>query len=111
MNSNSSPIYCLDTSAFVDIVHDQPEDSYPGLWNCMGDLAKAGRLIMIKNAYDECKDQEAQPWLKASSSIIRLLTADIQECVSTLQLYLSIEKGPTAITQMGTTWMPKDSAY
>ncbi len=92
MNSGNNTIYCLDTSAFVDMVHEQPEDLYPGLWNCMGDLAKAGRLIMVKNAYEECKDPEAQPWLKACSCIIRPLSADVIACVSQLQSDLTDDK-------------------
>lgn len=85
MNSIHKPIYCLDTSAFVDMVHDQPEEVYPGLWNCMGNLADAGRLIMVEIAYKECKDPEAQQWLETHSGIRRPMSAEVLTCVSRLQ--------------------------
>jgi hypothetical protein len=84
VRSTPDYIYNLDTSAFLRMKEFYFEEGFPDFWEAMGDLADSGRLIMVKDARDECKDAEVQPWFRKHPSMIIKRTAEVLQCMKVL---------------------------
>ena len=85
MNDPSHLIYCIDASAFIDLIHFNQPSNYPGVWDSIAELADNGRLIMYEEVKEECKDPAIQPWLKDHNAIVRPFSLEINQSMLELQ--------------------------
>ncbi len=70
--------YVFDTSSLVGAwVRSYPPDLFPGVWEHMSDLARAGQLIAPEDVLEELKDRddELQAWVKARTDAIIVPTS------------------------------------
>ena len=59
-------VYSCDTSAFLDAwVRHYPQDTFPGVWEQLGNLAAQGQLLFIDEVVEELgrKDDGAREWV------------------------------------------------
>jgi hypothetical protein len=76
--------YSIDTSALLDAwVRHYPPDVFPGIWDQMDRAAKSAILSVSDEVVNELakKDDGAHKWVKARSSIIVALNAEIEKHV------------------------------
>jgi len=60
-------IYVVDTSSLVNVQRTYPLGVFPGVWEQMGELARAGRLISAREVLNELErggDDEIYKWAK-----------------------------------------------
>lgn len=71
MSKDEQVIYCIDTSAFIDLRVLYPMDTFPSLWDELDKLISSGRLISPAEVYDEIKkrDTELLDWVKQRKSM------------------------------------------
>ena len=62
------PVYCVDTSSFVDLPRHYPQAVFPAVWTSLEQLVAAGRLIAPKEVLRELakKDDVVHNWAKAN---------------------------------------------
>ena len=67
------PIYCIDTSALIDLKRLYPTDVFPGLWDKLADLVAERRLIAPREVLKEIekKDDVLLHWVKRHKSMFR----------------------------------------
>ena len=58
MHRFSPPLYSVDASAMIQLKDDYPPDVFVSLWDFLGGMADAGRLLACQEIRDECHDQE-----------------------------------------------------
>lgn len=75
-------VYCIDSSALIDLVHTYPPEIFPGLWERIGELAVGGRLLTVKQVRGECQDKELVAWFKNHGNIIVRISARLLENVT-----------------------------
>ncbi len=66
------PVYCIDTSALIDLHKLYPSDVFVSLWEKLDELVKQGRLITPHEVFKEItrKDDELLRWLKERKSMV-----------------------------------------
>jgi hypothetical protein len=71
-------IYCIDTSALIDLKRLYPMDVFPGLWREITALARSDRLIAPKEVLNEIKkkDDEVLKWAKKNKRIFKRLDSN-----------------------------------
>lgn len=60
-------IYCVDTSSLVNVQRTYPRAVFPGVWEQISELARAGRLISTREVLNELErggDDEIYKWAK-----------------------------------------------
>ena len=57
------PLYSLDASAFIEF-KPLRRDVFKRMWGLLGDLADQGRLVICREAADECLDAEPKQFLR-----------------------------------------------
>jgi hypothetical protein len=62
----SERVYCLDTSALIDLTRHYPRDVFPRLWDRLGQLADTGRAISHREVREEITrgDDSLVDWAK-----------------------------------------------
>lgn len=73
-NPEPEIIYCVDSSSLINLQRVYPLSVFPGLWQRMADLVKAGRLIAPREVYNELDrggDDEIFQWAKANRSMFQ----------------------------------------
>lgn len=80
-------IYCIDTSALIDLKRLYPSDVFPTLWEKLGKLIKQGRLIAPREVLKEIekKDDELLRWVKKHKSMFKDLNQEQVEVVKEIQ--------------------------
>jgi|SRR3990172_11541407 len=72
-------IYCVDSSSLINVQRTYPLAVFPGVWERMAELARAGRLISAREVYNELErgaDDEIVQWAKANRYIFQDPDAD-----------------------------------
>lgn len=80
-------IYSCDTSAFLDAwVRHYPPDTFPGVWEQIGNLVSRGRILFIDEVVAELgrKDDGAKEWVAARPESIVPIDGPIQDAVTDL---------------------------
>ena len=80
-------VYSCDTSAFLDAwVRHYPPDTFPGVWEQLGNLAAQGQLLFIDEVVEELgrKDDGAREWVDARPESIVAIDGPIQDAVTSL---------------------------
>ena len=75
--------YCIDTSALIDgWVRWYPIDVFPSLWDKIGAMVDAGKLIAPNEVLEELKQKEGDTlteWVSAHKQMFRIEDIDLQE--------------------------------
>jgi len=76
-------IYCIDTSALINMKVLYPQDIFPSLWRNLESLINQGRLISPQEVLEELrkKDDELRKWGEAHKSMFKKLDANQLEKV------------------------------
>jgi len=77
-------IYCIDTSSLVTIQRTYSQSVFPGLWDCLSELVREGRLVAPQEVFKELKeggDDEIYQWAKNHESMFRDLDPKQAEVV------------------------------
>ena len=72
-------VYCLDTSALLFMADTYPDDTFPEVWETLGDLAANGEIIAPREVRQELKakdDNGAYSWAMANQSLFQPLDSD-----------------------------------
>ena len=67
-------IYCADTSSLITIQRSYPLVISPRLWERLGDLAREGRLVAVREMFNELKrggDDEIYQWAEGHRFMFR----------------------------------------
>lgn len=77
----SPPIYCIDTSALIDLRRRYPSKVFGALWAEIEGLVAAGRLIAPREVLRELEkgDDDMYKWAKTHSGMFVDLDKDQQE--------------------------------
>lgn len=72
-------IYCIDTSALIDLADLYPKDVFPTLWVNMEKLVRDGRLVAPHEVLEEFKayegkKEEPRAWARAHAEMFKQLT-------------------------------------
>lgn len=75
-----SVIYCVGTSAWIEMKERYPARTFPTLWNKLDMLVKSGCLISPQEVYNELEkqDDEVFKWVKERKQIFRKLDDEEQ---------------------------------
>lgn len=75
-----SIIYCIDTSAWIDMKELYPARIFLTLWNKLDVLVKSGRVIAPQEVYSELdkKDDEVLQWVKQRKRLFKSLNDEEQ---------------------------------
>lgn len=66
---NAAVIYCIDSSALIDLRLIYPRGTFPSLWKKLSQLVKDGRLIAPREVWREVKrDDEIPAWVKVEDN-------------------------------------------
>lgn len=79
--------YSCDTSAFLDAwARHYPPDTFPGVWEQIGNLVVRGRILFIDEVVAELgrKDDGAEQWVLARPESIIAIDGRIQDAVTDL---------------------------
>lgn len=78
------PIYCVDTSALIDLPRNYPQVVFPPVWSSLEQLIVADRLIAPKEVLRELakKDDAVHKWAKANGQMFVTLDAPQQALLS-----------------------------
>lgn len=70
-------VYCIDTSALIDLKFLYPPDVFKSLWLRMEKLADCGRLVAPREVLKELeqKDDYLRTWARRNSALFRELDA------------------------------------
>ena len=83
--------YCIDTSALIEAWQvDYPIENFPGFWERMDELIKAGRLAAPEEVLREItkRSDELHAWLNARKQMFRELVDAVQvEAAAVLSKY------------------------
>jgi hypothetical protein len=79
-----SIVYCIDTSALVDLKRLYPLDIFPLLWKKLDDLIQKGRLIAPDRVLKELerRDDELLAWVKARKQMFKEISSQHLRLVS-----------------------------
>ena len=79
-------VYCIDTSALIDLKALYPEEVFPGVWAELDKLIEAGRMIAPKEVQKEIKkwDTWLYRWASKHKRMFAKLDKDQVRCVSEL---------------------------
>ncbi|KPK41275.1 MAG: hypothetical protein AMK72_15415 [Planctomycetes bacterium SM23_25] len=70
-----STVYCIDSSALIDLKQLYPIVTFPGLWHEMSELVKEGRLIAPREVLKEVVgDRDLKPWLRQNKRMFVALS-------------------------------------
>lgn len=67
-------VYCVDTSSLVTIQRTYPLAVFPGVWECLAELAEDGRLVAPREVFNELKqggDDEIFQWARDHGFVFR----------------------------------------
>lgn len=80
-------IYCIDTSALIDLKRLYPSDVFLTLWEKLNELVKQGRLIAPREVLKEIeeKDDELLRWVKKHKKMFKKLNQQQIEIVKEIQ--------------------------
>lgn len=80
-------IYCIDTSALIDLKQLYPSDVFSTLWKKLDELVKQGRLIAPREVLKEIeeKDDELLRWVKKHKKMFKKLNQQQVEVVKEIQ--------------------------
>jgi len=56
-------IYCIDTSALIDLYQRYPNETFPTLWRKLENLVQKGRLISTIRVFHEVKSDDICRWV------------------------------------------------
>jgi hypothetical protein len=56
-------VYCMDTSALIDLYRLYPRETFPTLWQKLEDLVQSGRLISTIRVFHEVKSDDIRRWV------------------------------------------------
>lgn len=68
-------VYCIDTSAWIEMKERYPFGIFPSLWNKLNALIEGNRLISTQQVYEELKkkDDEIFQWVKQRKKMFKEL--------------------------------------
>lgn len=72
-----SAVYCVDSSALIDLKQLYPIATFPGLWHEMSEMVKQGRLIAPREVLKEVEgDPDLKPWLRQNKRMFVALNSE-----------------------------------
>ncbi len=72
-----STVYCIDSSALIDLKQLYPVGTFPGLWHEMSNMVKEERLIAPREVLKEVEgDPDLKPWLRQNKRMFVTLSAE-----------------------------------
>jgi len=72
-----STVYCIDSSALIDLKQLYPIVTFPGLWHEMSEMVTQGRLIAPREVLKEVEgDRDLKPWLRQNKRMFVALGAE-----------------------------------
>lgn len=83
MRAEGDVIYCIDTSALIDIKWLYPQDVFPALWSELGTLVRRGRLIAPREVRKEVEkwDDELSRWARRHTKMFKPVDLEQQRLV------------------------------
>jgi len=76
-------VYCIDSSALIDLRQLYPRRIFPGVWEKLTELVRAGRLIAPREVLKETeKDEELPSWYKSNKRMFVGLDEEQGQIVS-----------------------------
>jgi hypothetical protein len=82
----SDDVYCIDTSALIDVSRHYPTSSF-GVWSALAELVGAGRLfapIQVLNEIEE-QDDELTVWGRQHRAMFRGISVEVANTVLKIQ--------------------------
>lgn len=78
------PVYCIDTSALIDLPRHYPQTVFPPVWSSLEQLIVAERLIAPKEVLRELakKDDAVHKWARANGQMFVVLDGPQQTLLS-----------------------------
>lgn len=75
MSESISAIYCLDSSAFIDLDKQYGPEFFPDLWEQFAALAAGGRWLFTEKVVPEVQDPAPAAWIKQHTGAVRRVEA------------------------------------
>jgi hypothetical protein len=88
--SSSPPLYSVDASALIEMKDVYPYDVllFRPMWDSLGSLADAGRLVVAEPVSRECQDPVFRLWFNAHGEIILAFSPELNDYVNALHCAL-----------------------